>query len=142
MVDSFLGNLNSKTITISHNTEYILMALSVLVASLGIFVAYKKYANFDLEKPELEVGFIGRKLYVDELYDLIFVRGLKSISKLFDKVIDDKIIDDTIMRISTGFVNVGKRVATIQNANVRFYAVFMLLGMTFAFIYLYISLGL
>ncbi|QEZ89788.1 NADH-quinone oxidoreductase subunit L [Aliarcobacter cibarius] len=142
MVDSFLGSLNSKTITISHNTEYILMALSVLVASLGIFVAYKKYANFDLEKPELEVGFIGRKLYVDELYDLIFVRGLKSISKLFDKVIDDKIIDDTIMRISTGFVNVGKRVATIQNANVRFYAVFMLLGMTFAFIYLYISLGL
>lgn len=83
-----------------------------------------------------------RKQYVDELYDLIFVRGLKSISKLFDKVIDDKIIDDTIMRISTGFVNVGKRVATIQNANVRFYAVFMLLGMTFAFIYLYISLGL
>ncbi len=142
MVDSFLGSLNSKSITISHETEYILMALSILVASLGIFVAYKKYANFDLEKPELEVGFVGRKLYVDELYDFIFVKGLKGLSKLFDKVIDDKIIDDTIMRVSTGFLNVGKRVATLQNANVRFYAVFMLLGMTFAFIYLYISLGL
>ena len=142
MVDSFLGSLNSKSITISHETEYILMALSIIVASLGIFVAYKKYANFDLEKPELEVGFVGRKLYVDELYDFIFVKGLKGLSKLFDKVIDDKIIDDTIMRVSTGFLNVGKRVATLQNANVRFYAVFMLLGMTFAFIYLYISLGL
>lgn len=142
MVDSFLGSLNSKSITISHETEYILMALSIIVASLGIFVAYKIYANFDLEKPELEVGFVGRKLYVDELYDFIFVKGLKGLSKLFDKVIDDKIIDDTIMRVSTGFLNVGKRVATLQNANVRFYAVFMLLGMTFAFIYLYISLGL
>ena len=66
MVDTWLGSLNSKTITLSHSTEYILMALSVLVASFGIFIAYKKYARFDLEKPELEVGFVGRKLYVDE----------------------------------------------------------------------------
>lgn len=142
LVDSFLGDLNSKSITLSHSTEYILMILSVIVAALGIFVAYKKYGNFDLSKPELEVGFIGRKLYVDELYDAIFVKGLKGFSKLFDKVIDDKIIDATIMKSSSGFLNIGKKVATIQNANVRFYAVFMLLGMTFAFIYLYISLGL
>ncbi len=142
LVDSFLGDLNSKSITLSHSTEYILMILSVVVAALGIFVAYKKYGNFDLSKPELEVGFIGRKLYVDELYDAIFVKGLKGFSKLFDKVIDDKIIDATIMKSSIGFLNIGKKVATIQNANVRFYAVFMLLGMTFAFIYLYISLGL
>ncbi|QKF74075.1 NADH:quinone oxidoreductase I, membrane subunit L [Aliarcobacter faecis] len=142
LVDSFLGDLNSKSITLSHSTEYILMILSVVVAALGIFVAYKKYGNFDLSKPELEVGFIGRKLYVDELYDAIFVKGLKGFSKLFDKVIDDKIIDATIMKSSSGFLNIGKKVATIQNANVRFYAVFMLLGMTFAFIYLYISLGL
>ena len=41
MVDTWLGSLNSKTITLSHSTEYILMALSVLVASFGIFIAYK-----------------------------------------------------------------------------------------------------
>jgi NADH-quinone oxidoreductase subunit L len=118
------------------------MILSVVVAALGIFVAYKKYANYDLEKPELEVGFVGRKLYVDEIYDAIFVKGAKALSRLFDKVIDDKIIDAAIMKSSNLFLNTGKKVATLQNANVRFYAVFMLLGMTFAFIYLYISLGL
>ncbi len=141
-VDSWLGQLNSKSITLSHSTEYILMILSVVVAALGIFVAYKKYANYDLEKPELEVGFVGRKLYVDEIYDAIFVKGAKALSRLFDKVIDDKIIDAAIMKSSNLFLNTGKKVATLQNANVRFYAVFMLLGMTFAFIYLYISLGL
>ena len=141
-VDTFLSQLNSKTITLSHSTEYILMALSVIVAALGIFVAYKKYANFDLNKPELEVGFVGRKLYVDEIYDTVFVKTTKAFSKLFDKVVDDKIIDGSIMAVSKSFLSTSKVVASIQNANVRFYAVFMLIGMTCAFIYLYISLGL
>lgn len=141
-IDSWLSSLNSKTITLSHSTEYILMILSVAVAASGIFVAYKKYANFDLEKPEEETGFIGRKLYVDELYDILFVKSAKSLSKFIDKVVDDKIIDAFIMKSSSGFLNVGKKVALIQNANVRFYAVFMLIGMTCAFVYLYISLGL
>lgn len=141
-VDSFLSQLNSKTIILSHSTEFILMALSVIVAALGIFVAYKKYANYDLSKPELEVGFVGRKLYVDELYDAVFVKTTKAFSKLFDKVIDDKIIDGSIMASSRSFLSLSKTVALIQNANVRFYAVLMLLGMTCAFIYLYISLGL
>ena len=142
MVDTWLGSLNSKTITLSHSTEYILMALSVLVASFGIFIAYKKYARFDLEKPELEVGFVGRKLYVDELYDILFVKTSKAISCFIDKVLDAKIIDAFIMKSSIYFVAIGRKVALIQNANVRFYAVFMLAGMTCIFVYLYLKLGL
>lgn len=142
LVDSFLAGLNSKAITLSHSTEYILMITSIVVASVGIFVAYKKYANFDLSKPELEVGFVGRKLYVDELYDFLFVKSTKAVSKFIDKVLDDKIIDAFIMKSSTSFVEIGKKVALIQNANVRFYAAFMLVGMSCIFVYLYITLGL
>jgi len=142
LVDIWLGQLNSKAVTLSHKTEYILMALSVLVAASGIFVAYKKYAKFDVSKPELETGFIGRKLYVDELYDLLFVKSAKAISKFIDKVLDDKVIDAFVMQFSMDFVDIGKKVALIQNANVRFYAAFMLVGMACIFVYLYISLGL
>jgi len=46
------------------------------------------------------------------------------------------------MSSSTTFINIGKKVAMIQNANVRFYAAFMLVGMTCIFVYLYITLGL
>ena len=141
-VDTWLGQLNSKVIHLDHSTEYILMILSVVVAACGIFVAYKKYANFDLSKEETETGFVGRKLYVDELYDFLFVKSAKAISTFIDKVLDDKIIDAFIMKSSLSFVNVGKKVAMIQNANVRFYAVFMLIGMTCIFVYLYITLGL
>ena len=141
-VDTWLGQLHSKHIHLSHTTEYVLMALSIIVAATGIMAAYSKYAKFDVTKPELETGLIGRKFYIDELYDTIFVQPLKALSRLIDKVIDDKIIDAFIMNTSTGFVNIGKKVAMIQNSNVRFYAFFMLTGMTCIFIYLYITLGL
>ena len=62
--------------------------------------------------------------------------------KILKILADEKIIDAFIMNSSNGFVNIGKKVATIQNANVRFYAAFMLIGMTTVFIYLYITLGL
>jgi len=141
-VDTWLGQLNSKTIHLSHATEYILMIVSVAVAAAGIFVAYKKYANFDVSKPEEEIGIIGNKFYIDEIYDLVFVKTLKKLSTFIDKVVDSKIIDGFIMNSSEGFVEIGKKVAMLQNANVRFYAAFMLVGMSCIFIYLYITLGL
>ena len=142
LVDTWLGSLNSKHIHMDHLTEYVLMALSIIVAATGIMAAYSKYARFDLSKPEEEIGFIGKKFYVDEIYDSIFVQPTKALSTFIDKIVDDKIIDAFIMNSSTAFINIGKKVAMIQNANVRFYAVFMLLGMTAVFIYLYITLGL
>jgi len=141
-VDQWLAQLNSKTIHMSHATEWILIVLSVAVAVTGIFVAYKKYAKFDVEKPEEEVGLIGNKFYVDEIYHAVFVETSKKLSVWIDKVLDDKIIDAFIMNSSKSFVNLGKKVAMIQNANVRFYAIFMLVGMTCVFIYLISTLGL
>ena len=141
-VDTWLAQLNSKHIHMDHTTEYVLMALSIIVAATGIMAAYSKYAKFDVTKPELETGLIGNKFYIDEIYDFLFVKSSKKISTFIDKVVDEKIIDAFIMNSSIGFVNIGKRVAMIQNANVRFYAAFMLIGMTCVFIYLYITLGL
>ncbi|MGA1941418.1 NADH-quinone oxidoreductase subunit L [Arcobacter sp. YIC-310] len=141
-VDTWLAQLNSKTIQMSHALEWILIVISVLVAVAGIVVAYKKYANFNVEKPEEEIGLIGNKFYIDEMYDSIFVKTSKKLSVFIDKILDDKIIDAFIMNSSKTFINIGKKVAMIQNANVRFYAVFMLIGMTCIFIYLINTLGL
>jgi NADH-quinone oxidoreductase subunit L len=142
LVDTWLNQLNSKTIHLSHSTEYILMILSIVIAVSGIFIAYKKYANFDVTKPEFEVGLIGNKFYIDEIYDYLFVKSLKKLSIFIDKILDDKIIDGFIMNSSSSFVKIGKKVAMLQNANVRFYAAFMLFGMSCIFVYIYFSLGL
>jgi len=142
LVDTWLAQTNSTHIHMSHLTEYILMALSIIVAVAGIVVAYKKYANFDVYKPEDEKGIIANKFYVDEFYDLVFVQASKKVSTFIDRVLDTKIIDGFIMAICNEFITFGKKVATLQNANVRFYAAFMLIGMSCVFVYLYISLGL
>ena len=142
LVDTWLAQLNSHTIHMSHTTEYILMAVSIIVAVAGIFVAYKKYARFDVFQPESEEGLIANKFYVDEAYDAIFVQTAKKLSVFIDKVMDDKIVDGFIMGSCNQFINIGKKISTLQNANVRFYGLFMLLGMSSIFVYLYISLGL
>ncbi len=142
LVDTWLIQTNSLKITMSHATEYILMVTSVLIAAVGIFVAYKKYNNFDVYQAEEEKGIISNKFYVDEFYDLIFVKFSKKISVTIDKFLDVKIIDGVIILICEQFLEFGKKVASIQNANVRFYASFMLIGMSAVFIYLFICLGL
>lgn len=73
---------------------------------------------------------------------MFYLFNQQKLSTFIDKVVDEKIIDAFIMNSSIGFVNIGKKVAMIQNANVRFYAAFILIGMTCVFIYLYITLGL
>ncbi|RXJ86325.1 NADH-quinone oxidoreductase subunit L [Arcobacter sp. CECT 8985] len=141
-VDTWLSQLNSHKLHLAHSTEYILMVVSVLVAIAGIVVAYKKYAKFDVYKPESDEGIIANKFYVDEFYDKVLVKTSKKLSTFIDKVVDEKIIDGFIMGICDGFISFGKKVAMIQNANVRFYAAFMLVGMCCIFVYLYNLLGL
>ncbi|WP_419769022.1 MAG: NADH-quinone oxidoreductase subunit L [Candidatus Marinarcus sp.] len=139
-VNVWLEQLNSHELHMSHSTEYLLMLTSVVVAAMGILVAYKMYGNFDVSKPETEDGIIGHKFYVDEFYDLVFVKSLKSVSRFLDEVIDAKVIDGFLMLVCKEFIDFGKKLAFLQNANVRFYALYMLIGMSCAFLYLYTTL--
>lgn len=45
-----------------------------------------------------------------------------------------------IMLVCREFVDFGKKLAFLQNGNVRFYALYMLIGMSCAFLYLYTTL--
>jgi len=142
LVDTWLAQLGSKHIHMSHTVEYVLIALSIIVALLGIGTAYNKYANYDVYKPESEEGPIANKFYVDEFYDKVFVQTSKKLSVFIDKYLDAKFIDKFIMEACNQFYGLGKLVGMLQTANVRFYGFFMLLGMSAIFVYLYISLGL
>jgi len=139
-VDSWLAELNSVKLHMSHSTEYALMVASIAVAGAGIFVAYKKYYNYDVYKPETEDGLIGNKFYIDEIYHVLFVKSIKKMSVFFVETVDEKIIDGFLMATSRGFVNLGKKLAVIQNANVRYYAFYMLAGISVISFYVYITL--
>jgi len=83
--------------------EYALMAASVGVAALGIFLAYLMYEKKSLSPDtftELAGGApyraIYNKYYVDEFYNAVFVNGLLVITRLcaaFDHYVIDFIVD-------------------------------------------------
>jgi NADH-quinone oxidoreductase subunit L len=78
------------------SAEYLLMALSVLVALTGITIAYRVYMKMRAEDrpsggPLYKV--LLNKWYVDEIYDFVFIRGLSLGGGSLMARFDSKIVD-------------------------------------------------
>ncbi len=115
-------------------TEYLVMAVSVAVALLGIFFAYRFY----IKTPELPKRLAERfsfpykvllnKYYVDELYFKIIVNPLLKFATFLWQFFDIKIIDEMangLAGLVYWFAGVGRK---IQTGYVRNYALGMVLG--------------
>jgi len=87
----------------SQALEWGLMAVSVSVAALGVFIAYLMYRRETLS-PEIFANLAGgalyrlfdRKWYFDEIYQAVFVNGtllLARIGSLFDQYVIDGIVN-------------------------------------------------
>ena len=86
---------------LSHAAELGLMAVSVLIAGLGIFLAYRNY----VQRPETAAEWAERysgphrvltnKYYVDELYDATLVRGTMSGARGLWSV-DARVVDGAV----------------------------------------------
>ncbi len=140
-VAHWLSYLGEKDIQTSHLVEFSLMALNSAVVLVGIYIAYKKFAKIDLSRDIKLSGAIYRKFYIDEIYDVIFVKNLQHLSNFIGKVFDKKFIDGTVMMFAKSFYNMGEFVSILQNGNVRFYAFSMLLGISAFFTYLVYIMG-
>jgi NADH-quinone oxidoreductase subunit L len=92
----------------AHHTEpmeYVLMVVSVLVATGGILVARAMYKTKSIS-PEIVSNLAGgalhrvvyNKYYVDELYEIVFINGLLALTRvcaLFDRLVIDGIVNLT-----------------------------------------------
>jgi len=85
----------------AHHTlfkEYVLMMVSVAVAGLGIYLAYRLYIQFPRLHEKVAARFprlhnlLLHKYYVDEIYEALFVNRTKDLSTAFG-LFDAKIID-------------------------------------------------
>lgn len=110
----------------------IMMAVSVAIAFVGIGLAYNKF----MKKKEVPVAddkytglgkVIYNKFYIDEIYDILFVRTTYSMASFCSNIIDD---------VVRGIINFGGTLATwlstpaskLQNGSVGFYMFFLVLG--------------
>jgi len=120
-----------------------LMALSVGVAVLGIFIAHKMY----VQQPQLPEQWAARfkgyyrllvhKYYVDELYQAVFVRPLQRFAENFLwKIFDVKIIDGVVNGLPRIFAASANGLRRWQTGVVQNYAVSVLLGLILVLGYL------
>ena len=127
--------VKSVTHHLSHSTEYILMGLSSGLVILSIFFAWTKYKNYQGEGEATGFGkILQNKWYVDELYQGIVVKPLRSLSVFFNNVIEKKGIDGIVNGVGKA-VNYGSRqLRLIQSGQVGLYVLLMVIGMLVLFI--------
>ena len=131
-----------KALHASHATEFTLLGVNILAATLGIYIAYTKFRFHDHSVAQEEPkGVVYNKFYVDEIYDKLFVQSIKRLSEVLAVGIDKNIVDRVVMGLSFGSLKFGHMVALIQNAKVRLYAFIMMLGVSVASCYLIVVLG-
>jgi len=133
-------NLPDAHFHLSHTNELILLFINIFVALMGIAFAFSHYKQGTtdpylglLDKP------IKNKFYMDEFYHFVFVKPLSWLSVFLVKVIDEKIIDTFIHTLSSGYQKISFYTDTVQNGNVRYYALYMSVGIVCIFVYLGVS---
>lgn len=122
---------------LSHQTEWMLMALAVAAALSVFYFTYllfikNKVLPFNKEE-EMKSWqrLIYNKYYVDDLYDAVIRKPLDSISSVFYKFIDLRLVDGTVNAIGNSVKSVGALVRLIQTGNIGFYLMSMAMGVVF-----------
>jgi len=116
------------------STEYTLMAVSVAVAVVGIFIAWVMY----IKNPELPGKFVARfegmhriifnKWYIDELYDFVFVNPCKKIGTFLWRIVDARIVDGVVNGCAWVIRGIGTGLRYTQSGYLYNYAMAMVVG--------------
>ncbi|MBC7473986.1 MAG: NADH-quinone oxidoreductase subunit L [Candidatus Sericytochromatia bacterium] len=143
-LEPVIGNLPKESADASHLMEYFLIIDTVIVALIGISLAYVFYIrkNSILEKIKGNQtlqklhDFSENKWYFDELYNKLIIKPLLGFSDVFlFKFIDKNIIDGLVNGTAKFYSAMSYGVRDIQSGKVRYYAYFMLFGIIMMFVY-------
>ena len=122
---------------LSHQTELILLLSNMLIAGIGILMAYVHYAK---SATDPSLGFLNNwlrnKFYIDEFYNFVFVQPLAKLSHLI-VFIDEKVIDAALHKLAFGYQKISYYSDLVQNGNVRYYALYMTVGIVGIFTYIW-----
>jgi NADH-quinone oxidoreductase subunit L len=122
---------------LSHSTELMLMG-GVLVLILGIITfAWKKYAGYNRSSDTEAAGLarvLENKWYVDELYDAIISRPLKSLSSFMNLRIERQFIDGMVNGVGRAVQYGSRQLRLIQSGQVGSYILIMVIFLILFFI--------
>jgi NADH-quinone oxidoreductase subunit L len=130
-----IGLLREEKELTTHFVFSIDMLLAVVGGVAGIAAAayiYLKYgARFMNALPVLKKAF-----YIDEIYDFIFVKPLKALSRLVVNVFEPYLIDGSLQGAVGITQGTSRKLQLVQSGQIRSYAAWMVAGAVFVLVYL------
>jgi NADH:ubiquinone oxidoreductase subunit 5 (subunit L)/multisubunit Na+/H+ antiporter MnhA subunit len=96
------------------------LVLAYLVYVVEIF----SYFKFKIPFKDEILALSANTLYLNKVGDIIFVKGMKSLTRKTAVLIDGLMIDGLVNKISTLFYNSSQKISTSQNGLIRSYVVY------------------
>lgn len=116
--------------TVSHETEYALMALSTGLVLAMIIAAWMRYRNYQPGAPaNAFINLLENKWYVDELYNKIIVRPLSALAGWLRGVVEVSVIDGLVNGVGRAVQYSARQLRLAQSGQVGVYVLLMVLSM-------------
>lgn len=120
-------------IELSHTAEIGLLAMAVSVFVIAFLYTRNKYvvkgAVPEADADQQGMGkVLSNKFYVDEAYDVAFVAPLEGASDTLTHYVDEKAIKSAVDGVGKGGFGLSKMLSKIQNGNIEYYLVYMVIG--------------
>ena len=119
---------------LSHETEYMLMAVAIIVMASALYYAHKVYVKDKIlpvaEEEELQPihQLVYKKYFVDELYDNMITQPLNFISSGLHRVIDNQLVDGIVNSVGKIVNWASSKIRLAQTGNIGFYVFVMVIS--------------
>jgi NADH-quinone oxidoreductase subunit L len=121
--------VTSREVEVDHATEWILVALTTIIAIVAIVVAYLRYRNYRDEKETPVARVLENKWYVDELYNAAIVRPLNRFGGFVNSFIEKGTIDALVNGVGRAVNYGGRQMRWLQSGQVGNYVLLMVISM-------------
>ncbi len=120
---------------IDHNTEWMLLLISVVIAVTGAIWGYVKFSK----KPAIQdaAGFgkiLENKWYMDEIYNAVIVKPVRAIGAFFNKILERYVVDGMVNGVGKSIQYGSRQIRLLQSGQVGNYILLMVCGILVFFV--------
>lgn len=120
--------------TVSHSTEYMLMAMSTGLVILTIIFAWFQFRHYERKEATGFGKLLENKWYVDELYEKIIVNPLHRFGGFLKDIIERFVIDGLVNGVGKMVNYSGRQFRLLQSGQVGSYVLLMVISMVIIFV--------
>ncbi|MEO5995582.1 MAG: NADH-quinone oxidoreductase subunit L [Chitinophagaceae bacterium] len=118
-----------------HSTEWMLLAVSIIIAVIGVVWGYARYSKIADIKDATGLGkVLENKWYVDEIYDAIIVKPIRALAMFFNKIFEKYVVDGIVNGVGRSIQYGSRQIRLLQSGQVGNYILLMVFGILVFFV--------